>query len=135
MELAIINGTYRDSQSKHSSRKWNKFVSFISVFLSLKCILPVFKKRNLHNVVCNFWFKSSSSFKFQWDLINKSQKCQMAIKKHLILAIRSNWYRNYISKFHVVSLIVRMNYMVQRLLIASALNIKKNLKDYINCTD
>ena len=25
MELAIINGTYRDSQSKHSSRKYSSF--------------------------------------------------------------------------------------------------------------
>lgn len=38
MELAIINGTYRDSQSKHSSRKLYSFVfTLINLILTISC--------------------------------------------------------------------------------------------------
>ena len=37
MELAIINGTYRDSQSKHSSRKLHSFIFTLFNLILTNC--------------------------------------------------------------------------------------------------
>jgi hypothetical protein len=65
MELAIINGTYRDSQSKNSSRKslipeaWGQCCDYTNIFAPKKC-------RILHKIMLEFImtlvFKKNANF-------------------------------------------------------------------------